>query len=99
MIKGTASTLPTPELLASSGPSPALQRLRTPDEELPAFDLGVSALEDKAQSRLPECWGHRGASASYRKPATSRIKHSSSRISGEHQGQLHRGVQAGRGRY
>lgn len=55
----------TPELLASSGPSPALQRLRTPDQDLPAFELGVSSYEARAQSQLPECWGHRGASASY----------------------------------
>lgn len=68
--KMPSSTLSTPGLTGSLGPSPALQRIKTPDEELPAFDLGRPALEDDhlwvEGVRVPECWGHRGASASYR---------------------------------
>ncbi|KAK1922443.1 PLC-like phosphodiesterase [Papiliotrema laurentii] len=67
------SLLSTPALspAASTDPSPAFATiLKTPDLELDQFnfDLGESAHDSNiAQSNLkvPECWGHRGASATY----------------------------------
>lgn len=92
--KAMASQLATPDLSASAGTTPdILTRVVTPQEELPAFDLGPSAYNDagegdvpapspvtktfaEAQAHaevrkggvegIPECWGHRGASATFR---------------------------------
>lgn len=64
------STLQTPALSPSNsaGPSPALSVLQSPavselDLENPFDKIGYQDDEDI----MPECWGHRGASASFRK--------------------------------
>lgn len=64
------STIQTPALSPSNsaGPSPALSVLQSPavsefDLENPFDKIGYE--DDEAV--MPECWGHRGASASFRK--------------------------------
>lgn len=81
-VRAPVSTMNTPDLVASSGPSPQLQRLRTPDEELPAFDLGAAALPQSP--KLPDAWAHRGASATYRKlPTLSKLSNKGSNVIAE----------------
>ncbi|KAL7422707.1 hypothetical protein Q5752_001998 [Cryptotrichosporon argae] len=62
----------TPALVESAGPSPALTELASPgiDTADQEFHLGAPAgagveRASAGARRLPECWGHRGASASF----------------------------------
>lgn len=101
---GGPSTISTPALTASAGPTPLLTRVVTPQDELPEFDLPEAAMtedeakaafadekekekeEEKRQEKqlgLPECWGHRGASASFRESQVKRGDNTSS-IGQEH---------------
>ena len=56
---GLMPDLPVPSLVASDESSPELPPIVSPGLEDKPFDLN-------AVSRLPECWGHRGASANFR---------------------------------
>jgi phosphatidylglycerol phospholipase C len=54
--------LATPPLVATTHPSPLLEALVSPS--LDAADKDSFSLAP-AKFRMPECWGHRGASASF----------------------------------
>lgn len=56
---GLMPDLPVPSLVASEESSPELPPIVSPSLEDQPFDLA-------AAPRLPECWGHRGASANFR---------------------------------
>ena len=56
---GLMPDLPVPSLVASDESSPELPPIVSPGLEDKPFDLN-------ADPRLPECWGHRGASANFR---------------------------------
>ena len=75
----TASNLPTPFLSPSisTEPSPAFS-LQTPAgsevDEQELLDLGPPVDQDPAVWHIPECWGHRGASADFRELTTPLIQ-------------------------
>ena len=65
-----AGTSDTP-ILSPSGsadPSPAFERLATPETDDVAgfeFDIGPPAEKEGVEVEIPECWGHRGVSAAF----------------------------------
>lgn len=63
-ISFTSSVETTPALTPASDPSPVLSELISPalDDADKGFDLDAPVVK---LNPLPECWGHRGASASF----------------------------------
>lgn len=57
-LDGLMPDLPVPALVATDEDSPELPPIVSPGLDDGPFDLG-------AAPRLPECWGHRGASANF----------------------------------
>lgn len=67
---GLMPDLPVPSLVASEESSPELDPIVSPGLEEQPFDLN-------AAPRMPECWGHRGASANFREYAATAVHRTS----------------------